>query len=410
MTAASPVIARDPRPLIAHVVYRFDTGGLENGVANLVNRLPREAYRHAIVALTEVTAFRSRIVRDDVEFIALRKPPGQGLRVFPALYREFRRLAPAIVHTRNLAALEAVLPAWLARVPACIHGEHGRDVGDRDGSNQRYRRVRRFYRPFVRQFVAVSADLERYLVDAIGVPRASVALICNGVDTTRFAPAPGGRAPIAGCPFTDPALWLVGTVGRLQAVKDQVTLAEAFVHAARRGGPSADRLRLVIVGDGPLRGAVERVLRESGLAERAWLAGERPDVPGVLRGLDCFVLPSLAEGISNTILEAMACALPVIATRVGGNGELVLDGTTGRLVGSADPAAMGQAILAAGADPGGSRAQGRAARARVLERFSLERMIDAYRGVYDRVLPSVRGASTAPSGATFATRARPRGR
>src|SRR5512137_1977221 len=101
------------RPLIAHVVYRFDVGGLENGVANLINRLPEERYRHAIVALTEITDFRRRIVRDDVQYIALGKPPGQGVWQWPALVRLVRKLQPSIVHTRNIAALEASVPAWL---------------------------------------------------------------------------------------------------------------------------------------------------------------------------------------------------------------------------------------------------------------------------------------------------------
>ena len=123
----------DPRPLIAHVVYRFDIGGLENGVVNLINRLPEDRYRHAVVALTEVTDFRRRIVRDDVEFIALAKPPGQGIREWPALHRLFRQLRPSIVHTRNIAALEASLPALMAGVPVRIHGEHGWDSADPDG-------------------------------------------------------------------------------------------------------------------------------------------------------------------------------------------------------------------------------------------------------------------------------------
>src|SRR6478735_2635980 len=144
----------DRRPLIAHVVYRFDVGGLENGVVNLINQLPRESYRHAVVALTEVTDFSERIRRDDVEFVALNKRPGPGVRLFPRLFRLFRDLQPDVVHTRNLAALEASVPAWLAGVPVRIHGEHRRDIGDLDGSNRTYRRVRRVYRPFVTHYVA----------------------------------------------------------------------------------------------------------------------------------------------------------------------------------------------------------------------------------------------------------------
>ena len=133
----------DPRPLVAHVMYRFDVGGLENGIVNLINHMPEDAYRHAIISMTEITDFRQRIQRDDVEFIALKKKPGHSLWLYPKLYRLFKELKPAIVHTRNLGALELAVPAWAAGVPSRIHGEHGRDVGDLDGSSKKYQWVRR---------------------------------------------------------------------------------------------------------------------------------------------------------------------------------------------------------------------------------------------------------------------------
>ncbi|MEO8346693.1 MAG: TIGR03088 family PEP-CTERM/XrtA system glycosyltransferase [Betaproteobacteria bacterium] len=384
---ATSVGGRDPRPLIAHVVYRFDVGGLENGVVNLINRLPRESYRHAVVSLTDVTDFRNRVRRDDVQFVALNKRPGHGYRLFPRLFRLFRDMAPTIVHTRNLAALEASVPAWLAGVPARVHGEHGRDMGDLDGTSRKYQRVRRMYRPFVSHYVALSKDLETYLNRTLGVDPRRVEQIYNGVDTARFAPTPGDRSNIAGCPFNDDDFWLMGTVGRLQEVKDQVTLAEAFVRAIRRG-PAVAKMRLVIVGDGPLRARVEHVLDAAGMRQLAWLPGERNDVPEILRGLDCFVLPSLAEGISNTILEAMACGLPVVATRVGGNPELVEDGLTGRLVPQANAESMASALLAYYEDPVLARRHGRAGRHAVLQRFSLDRMVADYLSLYDGLVAS----------------------
>ncbi len=373
---------RDARPLIAHVVYRFDVGGLENGVVNLVNRLPTDAFRHAIVSLTTITDFRARILRDDVSFIALDKAPGHGFWLLPRLVQLFRRLAPAIVHTRNLAALEAALPAWIAGVPARVHGEHGRDIGDLDGSNRVNRRIRRMYRPFVNRYVALSKDLETYLRDAVGVRPARIAQIYNGVDTIRFAPAAHGRARIEGCPFVDPGHWLVGTVGRMQAVKDQSTLAQAFVRAVQSSA-AAHPMRLVLVGDGPLRAEAQRVLDAAGMAHLAWLPGERSDVAEILRGLDCFVLPSLAEGISNTILEAMASALPVVATRVGGNPELIDDGMTGRLVPAGSAPAIAEAMLSYFNNPAEARRHGRAARQSTMQKFSLDRMVGDYRSLYD---------------------------
>jgi glycosyltransferase involved in cell wall biosynthesis len=142
-------------------------------------------------------------------------------------------------------------------------------------------------------------------------------------------------------------------------------------------------MRLVIAGDGPARGQIMQVLREGGALEQAWLAGTRADVPALLRGLDLFVLPSLAEGISNTILEAMATGLPIVATRVGGNGELIEDGRTGCLVEPADPEQLAGAILDAFHDRARSLARGRAAREAAEARFSLERMAEDYVALYE---------------------------
>lgn len=396
---------KDPRPLIAHVVFRFAVGGLENGVVNLINRMPRERWRHAVVALTDVSAsFRERVQRDDVPFVALGKPPGHGFRLYPRLFQLFRQWRPAIVHTRNLASLEATLPAWAAGVPVRIHGEHGRDAGDIDGVNPRYLWTRRAYRPFVHQYIALSRDLERYLIERVGVSAARVEHIYNGVDSERFAPRTGPRAPIAGSPFNDPGMFIVGTVGRFDAVKDQTNLARAFVLAVEQSPAAARHLRLVLVGDGPLRGEIEAIVRAAGVDSLVWFAGERADIPQVMRGLDCFVLPSLAEGISNTLLEAMASGLPVVATRVGANADLIEEGLSGRLVPRADPHALANELLAYFTDPACARRHGRVGRQIVERRFSLDRMVADYENLYRRLLvarrlmPSPAAAPGAVSG------------
>lgn len=376
----------DPRPLVVHVVYRFDTGGLENGIVNLINHMPASSYRHAVLALTKVTDFRRRIQRDDVQFIELNKPPGHGVWLYPRLFRLFRALRPAIVHSRNLAALEVLVPAWAAGVPVRIHGEHGRDVGDLDGSNVRYQRVRRLYRPVVHHYVALSRDLSEYLKRQVHVPAARVTQLYNGVDADRFHPAPGPASAIPGCPFARPGHWLVGTVGRMQTVKDQPTLARAFVLALQAQPALRARLRLVMVGDGPLRAESQQILNDAGCADLAWLPGERSDVPEVMRGLDCFVLPSLAEGISNTILEAMASGLPVIATDVGGNADLVDHGVTGEIVPKADPQRMAESLLRLAGAPQHAAEMGQAARHIAEAKFSLQSMVAAYRSLYDQQL------------------------
>lgn len=383
--ALSPTAA-GRAPLVAHIIHRLDVGGMENGLVNLINAIPPQRYRHAIICLTEYTDFRSRIRRPDVEYFALHKRPGKDIGVYARLWRVLRRLRPDIVHTRNLPALDCLVPAALAGVGARVHGEHGRDMIDLDGSNRKYSLLRRLLRPLVHRYIPVSRDLETWLHQGIGVPVRRIERIYNGVDTEKFSPAPGGRVPLPVAGFAPPDAIVIGTVGRMEAVKDQTTLARAFVRLLDLAPEYRHRLRLAIVGDGPLRAEAMQQLARAGAAALAWMPGTRNDIPELLRGFDIFVLPSVAEGISNTILEAMATGLPVVATRVGGNPELVAEGVTGALVPSADPEAMAAALLAYVRDPKQIRQHGVAGRRQVEDNFSLNAMVQHYISVYDEVL------------------------
>ncbi|HLO62342.1 MAG TPA: TIGR03088 family PEP-CTERM/XrtA system glycosyltransferase [Azonexus sp.] len=374
----------DTRPLIAHVMHRFDTGGLENGIVNLINHMPESAYRHAVIALTEITDFRQRINRADVEFIALNKPPGHVFWIYPQLFKIFRKIRPAIVHTRNLAALEAQVPALLSGIPVRIHGEHGRDVGDYYGTNKKCQWIRRIYSPFVKHYIALSRDLADYLMHPVGISPHRVTQIYNGVDAIRFHPAQH-RQPIPDSPFNGADYWIVGTAGRMQTVKDQTNLAKAFVLAMRQAPTLRNRLRLIMVGDGPLREESKAILKGAGMTDLAWLPGERRDIPDVMRGFDCFVLPSIAEGISNTILEAMATGLPVIATAVGGNPELVEEGRSGRLVPASNPVDLANAMIELAQQPEIAQTMGQHGRRLVEHNYSMDAMVRNYQQLYDRL-------------------------
>ncbi|MBS0370663.1 MAG: TIGR03088 family PEP-CTERM/XrtA system glycosyltransferase [Proteobacteria bacterium] len=373
----------DSRPLIIHIVYSFDVGGLENGIVNLINRMPVERFRHMIVALAYCSpSFCQRIQRSDVEFVSINKGSGHGFRLYPKIYRMLRQLKPAVVHTRNLAALEMVVPAWLAGVPLRLHGEHGWDNSDPDGRSRKYRLLRKLYSPFVSRYIALSRTIESYLVERVGIEAGRIRRICNGVNADRFVPA-STRREISGSPFNDPDLVVFGTVGRQQAVKDQPTLVRAFGMFVRTNEEAAKRARLILVGNGPLADSLTELVKSEGLDGLVWMAGERSDVPEIMRGLDVFVLPSQAEGISNTLLEAMASGLPVVATAVGGNPELVVDQQTGLLVPALDPQAMGSGFAALFNDPARARSMGAAGRERVLTNFSMDAMIGNYLALYE---------------------------
>ncbi len=373
-------------PLIVHIIYALGTGGLENGLVNIINRAPPERYRHAIVCLTTSDEFAGRLSAPGVQIITLNKRPGHDLMTYWRMWRVLRQLRPAIIHTRNLAALEMQLIGLLVPRARRIHGEHGRDVYDLDGTNRKYRLLRQALGPFIHRYIAVSEDLRGWLVDYIGISERRVRRIYNGVDQEKFTPRAGVRPALGPPGFLPDGGLLLGTVGRLAEVKDQHSLLSAL-HLLVSDQPALrDSLRLALIGDGPLSAGLRRAAEELGIADLVWMPGDREDIPELLQMLDVFVLPSLAEGISNTVLEAMASGLPVIATRTGGNPELIDDGDNGRLVPVSDPRALADAIAGMIAKPETIREMGARGREKVQQRFNWTRTVDDYLTVYDEVL------------------------
>jgi sugar transferase (PEP-CTERM/EpsH1 system associated) len=370
------------RPLVVHLTYALDFGGLETLLVQCINGMPAHKYRHAVVCLTHYTAFADKITQPGVELFALHKPPGLGLSTHVALWKLLRRLRPAILHTYNLAAAEYAFTATLAGVPVRIHAEHGRDAGDPHGKNRKHNLLRRLLVPFIDRYVPVSGDLHHWLKTVVGIPDAKNQLIDNGVDTAHFTPAPApllSPGPWSG----EPAPVVIGTVGRVQDVKNQAALIEAFIRLRALAPAEAARLRLVIVGDGPLRAALARQVADAGIGEQVWLAGARSDIADLMRTFSVFALPSIAEGMPVTLLEAMSCGLPVVASRVGGIPELVLENNTGLLVPPNDPQALAEALSLYVRQPALARQHGAAGRARIEARYSIAAMLSGYTSLYD---------------------------
>ena len=375
------------RPLIVHIIYSLSTGGLENGLVNIINRSPPDRYRHAIICLTHADEFAQRITAADVDIFQLHMREGYDIDCYRRLRKLLRELAPAIIHSRNMAALEAQLCTIGLPAVKRVHGEHGREVNDLDGSNWKYLYFRKVMRLIVHRYIAVSKDLGNWLVSEVGVKPARLTQIYNGVDHIRFAP--DSVNPLALLPAhwrEHDGILVAGTVGRLTPVKDQQILLQAAANIRAKHAGLRDKLRLVIVGDGPLRSELEQLIQRLDLEDTVWLAGDRKDVPELLQMMDVFALPSLGEGISNTVLEAMASGLPVVATAVGGNMELVEEGFNGGLVPVGDCQALSNAILSLLQNERERIRQGKNARQRVSQQFDWNRTVNAYLGVYDELL------------------------
>lgn len=373
-------------PLVVHLIYRLDFGGLETLLVDCINHMPPERYRHAVVCLTDYTAFADKIARPGVALYALHKQPGLGLGIHLKLFKLLRELRPSILHTYNFACAEYAVPAWAAGVPVRIHAEHGRDASDPQGLNRKHNGLRRALAPWIDRYVPVSHDLARWLREVVRIPAPKLELIMNGVDTVRYAP----NLAAASTPWAADAVqpFVIGTVGRLQDVKDQATLIEAFALLCARRGQARQDLRLAIVGDGPLRERLAQKAEQAGVADLVWFPGARNDIPELMRSFDVFALSSIAEGTPVTLLEAMACGRPVVATAVGGIPEVVQTGVNGALAPARDPQALADALAAYVEDPARLAAHGAAARATIERQYSVAAMVGAYTALYDQLCNS----------------------
>jgi glycosyltransferase involved in cell wall biosynthesis len=349
-----------------HVVDSFGIAGMEKGVS-AVTRGTCDEFDHTLVVLRYLHPVTAPLP-EGTAIIKMDKRPGISLRFLWRLSRTLRELEPSVVQTRNWGSVEGIVAARLAGIRNVIHGEHGWSVVDPHGRDRKQVLARRFLSRWVSEFTCVSRAIQQWLHDEVRV-RAPVTQIYNGIDTEVFRPGLEGAEVREELGLPGDA-FVVGMVARSDPIKDPATLFRAFTRLRER----VPRACLVPVAFAP----PEPV-------EAVFPAGVRSDVAKVLRAFDVFVLTSLNEGISNTILEAMATGLPVVATRVGGNPELVVDGETGRLFPVGDDAGLASILTDYATRPGLCQAHGAAARQRVIESFSLPAMIDAYRTVYRRV-------------------------
>lgn len=373
-------------PLVVHIVHTFDYGGLENGLVNIINTMDPAAFRHVVISLVESAGFERRITRRNAEVYSLKKKPGKDFGAYYRLWVLLRKLRPSILHTRNIGTLDCALVGRLAGIRVCVHGEHGWDTHDPDGKVIKFRVMRRVMSPLLTRFITVSEDLANWLVQTVGISAGKITAICNGVDTEKFRPCGTKSRRYLPENFVGPKVVVVGTVSRFQAIKDPLNLVRAFITAHKACRQQGIGLRLVMLGDGILKSEADALIKDAGVAEDCWLPGMRDDVADLVRDFDIFVLASKREGISNTILEALASGLPVIATRTGGNVELVSENVTGQLVEPEVPEDLAAAIVRYALDEQMRHAQGVAARTLAVRKYSLVSMVDSYQKAYSAAL------------------------
>jgi len=375
-------VSADRTPIrVLHVLLSLEPGGLENGVVNVINRLDRTRFESSVCCLKRAGEFARRIDDPRVVIHEMDWRGGNDPRLALRLASLLRRTRPHIVHTRNVEPFfYGFAGAKLARAQALVHSEHGRKFDDRPARFA----VQRWMSRHTDAIFAVSGQLKTDLVKHIGLPESDIEVLHNGVDLSRFdvadRAAPHARERDAlrlewGVP--DGAL-VVGSVGRLVAVKNYALLLRAVA-------ASGLDVHVVLAGEGPERAALTALAARLGIAGRVHLLGHSNDVDRVLRAFDVFVLPSLSEGMSNTLLEAMAAGVPPVASAVGGNGEIVRDGVDGLLFASDDQAGLANALAGLCADADRRARLAAAARERVQSTFDIRHMVERYEQFYERV-------------------------
>jgi len=359
---------------VQHVVLSLQPGGLENGVVNVINGLDPERFESSVCCLKRGGEFARRIADPRVQVHEMGWVGGNDLRLPFRLARLFRESGTQIVHTRNAEAFfYGFLGAKLAGVPAIVHSEHGRTFDDR--------RVRftlqRWMTRFTDAVFAVSGQLKADLVRHVGLPDHAIDVLYNGVDLDRFGDTSSRERQRAAWGIV-PGELVIGSVGRLVPVKNYGLLLRAV---AESGLPA----HVVLVGEGTQREPLLAQAQALGIHERVHLLGHCDNVNELLPALDIFVLPSLSEGMSNTLLEAMAARLPPLVSDVGGNREIVRDGTDGLVFASGDAAGLGTRLRLLCQDESLRTRLAAAARERVLEAFDIRAMVQRYEQLYQRV-------------------------
>lgn len=364
----------DRKIRIMHVVLSLNCGGLENLVIRLSNAMDKERFHLSICCLDNKGNLGEMASNLGIDVIVMHRKPGFDFSLILRLAYILRKKRVDIVHTHNPSAhLYGTIAARLALIPIVVNTRHGVGVGERPVGNVLLWRL-------TNKVIAVSHRVKDKLLKSDILNSDKVITIQNGVDIKEFdSKYVKVRKENFGIEDSAP---VVGIVARLSVEKDHKTLLKAFKIVIQK----IQNVKLVIVGDGHLKEELEKISRERQLDGKVLFLGYRDNIPSLLKLMDVFVLSSFSEGLSLTLLEAMAMEKPIVAARVGGNPEVVLDGVTGRLVPPNDPTALAEALMEILNNKDMAEKMGKRAKERVSRLFSFERFIRDHEKLYSELI------------------------
>lgn len=352
---------------VLHIVLGLQVGGLEKFVLDLIDKYPPNIKPY-IVCLEKKGELGRHF--ENLDIIELNKSPSLSFKTVMQLVSMITKLDIDIIHTHNPGPhFYGAIAGFLARKPV-IHTKHGRNY-PADGKKVWLNKISSY---FTDKVVAVSQNAADVCLEVENINSSKLEVILNGIDTNIFAPRK--------CEAEDNKPVQIGIVARLSAEKDHQTLLGACKLLSTQ---KAD-FHLDIIGDGPLRGVLESSVKSLEIDKYVSFCGTRHDVPELLRKLDIFVLSSISEGISLTLLEAMATRLPIVATNVGGNPEVVVDCETGYIVPPGNPEEMANKLLLLIKDENLRIQMGEKGRERVVMKFSIDETAQQYEKLYYSVL------------------------
>lgn len=362
---------------VTHVVENLNRGGLERCVIDLIRAQLALGHRCQVVCLFERGSLAGELDDLGVQVHACGKTRGLDPKALLRARRHIGAHATEILHTHNATAhYHAVLAALGLPARITVNTRHG--MGAFDSASRRERLYRRSL--FLTDAVVTVCEKARRDLQGSGLVAAGkLVAIPNGIRVERFAVAyEAAHARLVACMGLSPGTRVIGTVGRLARAKHHAGLIAAFAEIAGRFPECV----LAIVGDGELRGELEAQVRNLALERRVFLLGDRGDVGDLLAGFDIFAMSSLTEGYSIALLEACAAGLPIVASDVGGNAEIVRDGINGKLVPANSGAALSAALCGLLLDPALGAEMGRRGRTWALEQGSVAAMAARYDALY----------------------------
>jgi sugar transferase (PEP-CTERM/EpsH1 system associated) len=366
------------RIAVGHTIHAFKDGGMERGLLNIVNYGDHDRFYHVILCLTQAGVFADQLRSPACKLVELQKRAGNDLRLPGRIAAAARQYKLNVLHARGWPTLvETALAARLAGIRATVYGFHGRTMEELQGISPRRRWAQKVMIRSYRRVMTLNRRMRAELAAECGLSEDRIRIVANGVNVDTFRPCEDRNAirAVFGLP-TD--RFVIGNVARLDPVKNH----EVILRAVCRVRDCGLKPLFLLVGEGPHRAVLEQEIRRLQIATDVCLFGYSDRISALLNCMDLYVQSSFYEGFSNTVLEAMACGLPVLATDVGGTADLFESGLEGFLFQPDDDEALASLIMRFQQDIPLRCSMAERARRYVVEHFSVYTMVRNYEAMY----------------------------